>query len=115
MKTCLGTNKPEPDHSRAKCRTCKAAYARAWRKTEKGKAASLKHYEQIQKTNVYEAKKAVYCAVRSGLIPRVKGLICQYCGDRAAAYDHRDYARSLDVQPVCTSCNKILGEGKNRT
>lgn len=45
-------------------------------------------------------------AIRHGLLPKLDGTIaCTDCGGAAKVYDHRDYSRPLDVEPVCTSCN----------
>ena len=30
---------------------------------------------------------------------------CVDCGANATDYDHRDYNKPLDVEPVCRSCN----------
>lgn len=37
------------------------------------------------------------------------GTPCVDCGEEAMVYDHREYARPLDVDPVCISCNKLRG------
>ena len=58
------------------------------------------------------ARRAVQAAVKSGAIPKAKGLTCVDCGREAHVYDHRDYAKPLDVQPVCVSCNLVRGPAK---
>jgi hypothetical protein len=57
------------------------------------------------------AHSAVSAAIKRGLLPDLKtGLYaCTDCGGVAHEYDHRDYGRPLDVQPVCRSCNKRRG------
>ncbi len=52
---------------------------------------------------------AVGAAVMAGILPRAKTLICVDCARPAAVYDHRDYSRLLDVEPVCRSCNAKRG------
>lgn len=37
---------------------------------------------------------------------------CVDCGRPAEQYDHRDYARPLDVEPVCRSCNVMRGSAQ---
>jgi len=37
------------------------------------------------------------------------GMLCFYCSVQATEYDHRDYNKPLDVDPVCHSCNLLLG------
>lgn len=56
------------------------------------------------------AHQRVFRAVLSGLLPRLDGSIkCADCGGAANEYDHRDYTRPLDVEPVCGSCNSKRG------
>ena len=60
------------------------------------------------------AHAAVGKAVKAGMLPRLDGSIpCVDCGTPAANYDHRDYLKPLDVQPVCRSCNCRRGRGLN--
>lgn len=45
-----------------------------------------------------------------GLIPRLSGNIpCVDCGAAATCYDHRDYRKPDEVEPVCRACNKTRG------
>jgi hypothetical protein len=56
------------------------------------------------------AHRAVYLAVQRGDLPRLDGTIkCTDCPNKARHYDHRDYTKPLDVQPVCVSCNRLRG------
>jgi DNA-directed RNA polymerase subunit RPC12/RpoP len=53
-------------------------------------------------------KKAMYAVERAtarGELPYPQRTTCVDCGARAEHYDHRDYRKPLDVQPVCRSCN----------
>lgn len=50
-------------------------------------------------------------AVRKGELPVPIYCVCVDCGQPAAVYDHRDYTKPLDVQPVCLSCNHKRGPG----
>lgn len=61
----------------------------------------------------YTAQMRVYTAVRRGDLPRVKTLKCVDCGKPAHCYDHRDYSRPLDVDPVCKKCNALRGPAKD--
>lgn len=49
--------------------------------------------------------------VRNGRLPRLytTPTPCVDCGRRALVYEHRDYARPLDVDPVCDPCNRRRG------
>lgn len=57
------------------------------------------------------AHSLVQQAIKKGLLPRLKdgGYTCVDCGAEAMEYDHRDYGRPFDVDPVCRSCNKQRG------
>jgi hypothetical protein len=56
---------------------------------------------------------AVAIAIRAGHLPKLDGKIkCVDCGKKAQVYDHREYAKPLDVAPVCLSCNSLRGPAK---
>lgn len=56
------------------------------------------------------AHVAVARAIRHGTLPRLDGSIpCTDCGAPATRYDHREYAKPLDVEPVCRRCNSKRG------
>ena len=49
-------------------------------------------------------------AVKNKELPVLDGSIsCLDCGSPATCYDHRDYAKPLDVDPVCHGCNLRRG------
>lgn len=60
------------------------------------------------------AGREVQRAIADGRLPdlRTQHVDCQDCGRRATVYDHRDYDRPLDVDPVCRSCNCRRGHAK---
>lgn len=51
-------------------------------------------------------------AIRDGYLPKPSTLICLDCGAPAQVYDHRDYNKPLDVEPVCHACNVKRGPAK---
>lgn len=58
------------------------------------------------------AGAAVHGAITKGVLPRLKRVevLCVDCKKaRAQCYDHRDYNRPLDVEPVCYRCNLHRG------
>lgn len=56
------------------------------------------------------ARGMVAQAKARGDLPRLTGEIpCVDCGAPARDYDHRDYNRPLDVEPVCRRCNMRRG------
>ena len=52
---------------------------------------------------------AVQRAIRRGEMVKAKTQTCVDCGSNACDWDHRDYRKPLDVQPVCRSCNFARG------
>jgi DNA-binding CsgD family transcriptional regulator len=52
-------------------------------------------------------------AIRSGILPSPKTLLCVDCGAQAQHYDHRDYLKPLDVVPTCISCNLKRGSAED--
>jgi len=62
------------------------------------------------------ATSKVQQAVKRGVLPRLDGsILCMDCGLVATCYDHRDYSKPLEVDPVCMVCNKKRGPAKNHT
>lgn len=55
------------------------------------------------------AGSAVAKARRDGRLSPPSDHQCADCGRPAEQYDHRDYNKPLDVQPVCRSCNVMRG------
>jgi len=59
---------------------------------------------------VAKCKNAVYAAVRNGkLEPITEDTKCADCGEPAVGYDHRNYYKPLEVEPVCRKCNRKRG------
>jgi len=66
-----------------------------------------KDYQQI-------AYAIMNFSIRAGELPHIKvdgsaGIPCVDCGKPAQGYDHRDYRKPLDVDPVCNPCNRTRG------
>lgn len=99
--------------NRRNCEWCRRAYRYRERKTIKYKLRNKKRYNKLKNTTLNQAKKKVYSAVRNGVLPKIKTQICVDCGSAATVYDHRDYLRPLDVEPVCHKCNHRRGPAKN--
>lgn len=57
------------------------------------------------------ARRMVALAVSTGFMRPASEFLCIDCGDPAKHYDHRDYNRPLDVDPVCTRCHGRRGRG----
>lgn len=57
------------------------------------------------------ARNAVTRAVKQGALANLREahVPCADCGNRACRYDHRDYLKPLNVEPVCRACNAKRG------
>lgn len=70
-----------------------------------------KEYKALQA----KAVKAVSYAVKAGKLPSLSRNVigCTDCYGRAECYDHHDYTKLLDVEPVCRRCNVARGKTIN--
>lgn len=57
---------------------------------------------------------AVRKAIRMGDLWHPKLRLCVDCGKQAHDYDHRDYSKPLQVDPVCRRCNLMRGPAITR-
>ena len=48
---------------------------------------------------------------RNGTLREPTSYDCIDCGEPAKCFDHRDYTKPLQVDPVCYSCNTNRGHG----
>jgi len=58
------------------------------------------------------AHNRIKTQIEHGKMLRPTSYECWDCGKPADRYDHRDYGKPLDVQPVCLSCNSKRGPAK---
>lgn len=67
-------------------------------------------------TSLYDAAKRAQqitkTAISEGLLPAPTEFCCADCGADAEVYDHRDYTKPLEVDPVCRSCNSKRGSAE---
>ncbi len=111
---------PGPLHHRWTCLQCQRVA------TDRAKAAARRGVETRRLNNANwgpprdadrfwrgKAHSMVASAIKRGVLPKLDGSIaCVDCGRRAHEYDHRDYGRPLEVEPVCRCCNKARGTAK---
>ena len=71
--------------------------------------ADCKPADHYTKAPQYLAHKAVATARRKGDLKPPSDFDCVDCGCKASVYDHRDYSKPLDVEPVCRRCNILRG------
>lgn len=55
------------------------------------------------------AHREVGRARRAGTLADPRTLKCTDCSRPATEYDHREYRKPLDVEPVCRRCNLLRG------
>jgi len=68
----------------------------------------------VRSLNSTRAHALVTQARNNGDLPILDGSIdCVDCGKPAHSYDHRDYLKPLDVDPVCRKCNAERGSAIN--
>lgn len=60
---------------------------------------------------ILAARRAVREAIVTGRLHRIETRVCVDCGNPAQAWEHRDYRKPLDVEPVCHPCNAKRGPG----
>ena len=65
----------------------------------------------ISKAHRVDCTTAVSRAVKSGQLADPATLQGSDCEKPARWYDHRDYSKPLDVEPVCAGCNRRRGPG----
>lgn len=104
-KPCLLDGNKYHNHSRNSCRLCKMIRSRKYRETPKGKDYEKNRNSSLKGTLQEKAKRKVYIAVRAGRLPRIQNLNCLDCFRKAEVYDHRNYFKPLEVEPVCRICN----------
>jgi hypothetical protein len=60
----------------------------------------------VYKRAMMRAAQIVCRAIKAGKLTHPTKLVCVDCKIRpATSYEHRDYAKPLDVDPICQSCN----------
>lgn len=54
-------------------------------------------------------------AIKNGTLKKLNGqIMCVDCKSAPATqYDHRDYLKPLEVDPVCRECNRLRGPAKS--
>lgn len=90
-------------------RSCTIA-AGARRVCDECRTTDPKELQFTANANSRHAHYVVQAAIQSGQLPRLDGSVqCVDCGKPAVDYDHREYAKPLQVEPVCRSCNLLRG------
>lgn len=69
----------------------------------------------LNRTPKREAHYQVARAIRLGNLKHPSCFACTDCGGASIHYDHRDYLKPLEVEPVCRKCNYKRGPALNRS
>lgn len=76
----------------------------------------ITYYCQTCRPLVKQAQMAcrttLHRAIRRKVLPKADQLWCKDCGMQATVYDHRDYDKPLQVEPLCHRCNARRGPAK---
>lgn len=64
---------------------------------------------RIYRAGSARAHNIISGAIRCGLLLPANQCDCTDCERPASVYDHRDYNKPLDVEPVCRRCNHKRG------
>lgn len=86
---------------------------REFMKTKAGKEAAKRKNKAQARTNEKKAYGKISWAIKQNEIPRPSVFRCFDCPSRAEVYDHRDYLKPYEIEPVCKICNYKRGPGKN--
>jgi DNA-binding XRE family transcriptional regulator len=74
---------------------------------------SRQRINQIVNGPAHKARSQIHKDIAEKRRPLASAFKCVDCGAPATQYDHRDYSKRRDVEPVCEPCNKKRGRGKN--
>jgi hypothetical protein len=72
--------------------------------------AYLKRVPEVRPLMI-KATQAIQNEIARGRMQKASAFACVDCGGQARDWDHRDYTKPLEVEPVCRSCNKKRGPG----
>lgn len=90
------------------CARCGEDFTKSGRPT---RIAFCPPCDKDRKREQFNATRIVRRNIASGKFPPVTGKKCCDCGAPAVNYDHRDYTKPLEVDPVCKACNQLRGPG----
>lgn len=106
QSTCLecGTDITHRDLRALRCFPCAES---------RNRASMRKWHENGPYNDNQKARAITHYAVKVGFLPHPENFKCTDCTFRPAkCYDHRDYRKPLEVEPVCIPCNSSRGRGE---
>lgn len=101
--------RPKPKGNETfRCIRCNAVF---YKRTDRGHGS--KRYclecEHEKEKAMDRAGYRIKKAIKAGKILPATSYECWDCSEPADRYDHRNYDKPLDVQPVCARCNRRRG------
>jgi formylmethanofuran dehydrogenase subunit E len=99
MRIAQARAKREAERAERKKR---AARAYAKKHAIRYREQALARYYELRNDPEFMRQQALK-AIRYAEFP------CRDCGEPSTDYDHRDYNKPLEVEPVCRSCNLLRG------
>ncbi len=100
-------------HSRVEIEACLECGGKEW--VDSGGPWGNARDEKRQRRHkvMFLAQQKTRAAALCGLLPALDGTVCCVdCGQVAMVYDHRDYWKPLEAEPVCHRCNTRRGPGQ---
>jgi hypothetical protein len=108
---CRAKRRPPPANSPATCSQCGRGYSRHCN-SKTSLCCNCTHDAQYEAYKpIRRASAKIQQAIKSGKLLRPIFYHCADCGRQASEYDHRDYSKPLEVEPVCHPCNLRRGPG----
>lgn len=103
------------------CHDCRKPAVRRWaiygfpvgkKETKRRRCINCVSEANVLRQRRHSAARAmVAAAIKLRMLQHPENQYCVDCGAQATEYDHRDYNKPLDVDPVCHGCNIKRGPG----
>lgn len=90
-------------------RQCKCGATISWCANVCGDCSSRRYFHSRYLSGAQFAQGRVAKARREGVLADPRAFPCTDCQGDATEYDHRDYNKPLEVEPVCRGCNVRRG------
>ena len=100
-----------PDCTTKTCPKCKRSLPRSafWKNKRQpsGLQTACKdcHRERVKRTPGRHARSVLNWQISYGNMSKASERKCEDCGIQAEHYHHEDYAKPLDVVPLCQACH----------
>jgi hypothetical protein len=113
MHICL-SDLIEKEGIRQSCRLCRIQYYKKYREDGRYDVVRKERWDKLKHSPMAKAKAKINSRIQYSGMKRAAEFLCVDCGDKASVYDHRDYNKPYEVDPVCRKCNLKRGPGLNK-